>query len=390
MLKTPFPKSVIIIGCGIVGAATAFFLAGRGVDVTIIEREGPAAAATGAADGAVSVASKKPGPMMTAALAGISVYRDLLAQGILETVFKPRPTYVLASSDEEVPVVEAHVGALRSAGVAVNLLDRKDIHGRFPALSPEVRLGAEVKDDGHAIGYAVVHRLLTASGVKVRRRVEARSLIVSRPGHVTGVETAEGKIEASAVVITAGSGSDRLLGLDGVLMPRKGQLLVTERAPELNASMPGSIMSGRYLLSKGTQKGGAPSERGYGLVIDPLTTGQFLIGGTRENNNAGKSNDLEAVARILRDAVALVPRLAQVRLLRAFAGIRTAVADGLPLIGRAPAFENVFVATGFEGDGICLGPVVGKAVASLILGEPAPLDLSAFNPARFAPKEIAA
>lgn len=388
MLVPPVPKnvlpgSVLIVGCGIVGAATAFFLARRGVDVTVIDREGPAAAATGAADGAVSVASKRPGPMMVAALSGVALYRELLAHGVLTDLFKSRSTFIIAASDEECAVLEAHAAALCGEGVPVDILGQKMLHSRFSALSPAARMGVEVKGDGHAIGYRVVNRLLNTPGVSVRRGVEASDLIEAADGRVAGLTTNVGDFHADAVVIAAGNGAPALLKLDGVMRPRKGQLLVTERAPVLNASMPGSIMSGRYLLSKGSQKGWRSSPRGYGLVVDPLLTGQFLIGGTREDSDARPTNDLEAVRHILADAVALVPGLAHVRLLRAFTGVRSAVVDALPLVGRVPGRENLFVAAGFEGDGICLGPVMGQAIAALACGERPSLDLSPFEPARF-------
>ncbi|MCA0256072.1 MAG: FAD-binding oxidoreductase [Proteobacteria bacterium] len=388
--RHPSPRSVLIIGCGIVGAATAFFLARRGVDVTIIEREGPASAATGAADGAVSVASKRPGPMMVAALSGVALYRELLGDGTLTDLFKPRSTFVVAASDAECAVLEAHAGALRGEGVAVEMLAHETLIARFPALSSNVRMGAEVKGDGHAIGYRIVNRLLSLSGVTVLRGVEAYHLVEAADGRIVAVATSRGELSADAVVIAAGNGAPTLLNCDGVMKPRKGQLLVTERAPALNASMPGSIMSGRYLLSKGSQKGAEVSARGYGLVVDPLVTGQFLIGGTREDSDARQTNDLEAVRHILTDAVAMVPGLADIRLLRAFAGVRTAVIDGLPLVGRLPGRNNLFVAAGFEGDGICLGPVMGQAIAAMACGETPSLDLSSFDPARFTSLEVAA
>lgn len=385
-----FPSSALIAGCGIVGAATAFFLARRGVDVTLIDREGPAAAATGAADGAVSVASKRPGPMMVAALSGVALYRQLLAEGVLTGLFKPRSTYIVAASEAECAVLEAHVAALASAGVSVETLGRETVKARFPALSPSTLMGAEVKGDGHAIGYQIVNRLLSASGVTVKRGVSASHLIEGADGRISGIATDKGDFNADAVIVAAGNGTAPLLRLEGVMKPRKGQLLVTERAPALNASMPGSIMSGRYLLSKGSQKGAPASARGYGLVIDPLVTGQFLIGGTREDTDTRHSNDFDAVRHILADAVAMVPDLARLRLLRAFAGVRTAVVDGLPMVGRWPRHENLFVAAGFEGDGICLGPVMGQAIAALVCGEAPALDLTPFQPARFSACEVAA
>ncbi|MHA7971247.1 NAD(P)/FAD-dependent oxidoreductase [Rhizobium sp. CAU 1783] len=386
------PSSVIIIGSGIVGAATAYFLKARGVAVRLLDASAPAAQATGAADGAVSVASKRPGPMMTAALKGVALYGELADTGLFAGAFKRRSTFIVAASDEECTVLEAHSAALASAGVKVETLAGSRLRQMFPALSENARMAVEVHGEGHAIGYQIVHRLLTASGIVVERDTEVKTVRLADGGHrIAAVETNRGSFSADKVVITAGTGSAALLGFSNVLTPRKGQLLVTERAPGLNASMPGAIMSGRYLLSKGSQKAGhAPPPRGLGLVIDPLVTGQFLIGGTREDFGKRETNDIDAVSRILADAVALIPDLARLRLLRSFAGVRTAVVDGLPLIGRLPDLENGFVATGFEGDGICLGPITGKAIAQLICGEAPALDLSSFDPARFAGRGITA
>lgn len=386
------PSSVIVIGSGIVGAATAYFLSKRGVAVRLLEASAPAAEATGAADGAVSVASKRPGPMMTAALKGVALYGELADSGLFAGAFKRRSTFIVAASDEECTVLEAHSAALASTGVKVETLAGSRLRQIFPALSQNARMAVEVHGEGHAIGYQIVHRLLTAAGIMVERDTDVKALRLADGGRrIAAVETNRGSFSADKVVITAGTGSAALIGLSNVLTPRKGQLLVTERALELNASMPGAIMSGRYLLSKGSQKAGhAPPPRGLGLVIDPLVTGQFLIGGTREDFGKRETNDIDAVSRILADAVALVPDLARLRLLRSFAGVRTAVVDGLPLIGRLPDVVNGFVATGFEGDGICLGPITGMAIAQLICGEVPALDLSSFDPARFTGRGMAA
>ncbi|MHC1550544.1 NAD(P)/FAD-dependent oxidoreductase [Phyllobacterium sp. K27] len=380
------PSSAIVIGSGIVGAATAYFLAARHIAVRLIDASAPAAEATGAADGAVSVASKRPGPMMTAALKGVRLYGELADAGLFAGAFKRRSTFIVAVSDEECTVLEAHSAALGNAGVSVEMLSQADLRQAFPVLSPQAKMAIEVHGEGHAIGYQIVHKLLTATGIAVDRDTRVEGLRFEEGGRrIIGVVTSRGCLTAEAVVIAAGNGSGELLGLSGVLTPRKGQLLVTERAPALNAAMPGAIMSGRYLLSKGSQKAGhAPPQRGLGLVIDPLVTGQFLIGGTREDFGDRATNDIDAISRILVEAVALVPGLADYRLLRSFAGVRTAVIDGLPLVGRIPYLENAYVATGFEGDGICLGPVTGKSIVQLICGEEPEIDLAPFDPARFA------
>ncbi|MBW8319917.1 MAG: FAD-binding oxidoreductase, partial [Rhizobium sp.] len=121
------PSSVIVVGSGIVGAATAYFLAKRGIAVRLIDASAPAAEATGAADGAVSVASKRPGPMMTAALKGVALYGELADQGLFSGAFKRRSTFIVAASDEECAVLDAHSAALASAGVRVETLSQSDL-----------------------------------------------------------------------------------------------------------------------------------------------------------------------------------------------------------------------------------------------------------------------
>jgi glycine/D-amino acid oxidase-like deaminating enzyme len=320
---------VVVVGAGIVGVSTAWFLGRAGVDVRIVEAVAPSAGATGSADGAVSVASKRPGPLMHAALAGIRLYRDLAADGVFEGLFTTRSTFLVAADDTEAAVLDTHAAALAAAGVSVERLGRPALAALAPSLGGTAPSAVEVRGEGHAIGYDIVRRLIATGGLRIDRRVGALRLRhAANDGRLLGLDTEQGPIDADAVVVAAGGGSAALLCLDGVLAPRRGQLLVTERAPRLAAGLPGAIMSARYLLAKASaEAAAAPSPRGYGLVIDPLVTGQFLIGGTRENDETRPVTDLEAVAHVLADAVALVPGLADVRLLRSFAGLRTAVVD---------------------------------------------------------------
>ncbi|WP_048647084.1 NAD(P)/FAD-dependent oxidoreductase [Nitratireductor soli] len=378
-------KSAIVVGAGIVGAAASYFLARSGFSVRLLETVAPASGASGAADGAVSVASKRPGAMMDAALAGVALYRELEREGVLAGLFTPRPTLMVAETEAESAVLDGHAGALANAGVTVERHVGAALRARIPAIAPGVRMAVEVHGEGHAIGYQIVNRLIEAGGVAVERACPVHRLALAFGGTaVDGVVTDQGTLHADIFILAAGAGSAALLGLDGVLRPRKGQLLVTDRAPALNVSLHGSLMSCGYLLSKATT--GTPdrsTERRYGLVIDPLRTGQFLIGGTREDR-ADSGNDLPAVQRLLTDALRLMPALAQLRLIRAFAGVRTATADGLPLIGRAAGLQNLIVATGFEGDGICLGPLAGRLVQQMATGATPEIDLAPFDPGRFA------
>lgn len=370
---------VLIVGAGIVGAAIAHFLKLAGAQVALIEARIPASGASGASDGAVSVASKRPGAMMALACQGRTLYRQWVEQGVMTDIFHTRPTYLFARTDEELAVI-AHQGSdLMQLGERILPLTHAELMLRVPGLGRHVLAGMKVPDDGHALGYRVVDRLLQLSGAPVLRNTPVQQLALSG-GKVVGVVTPQGTLVADAVVVAAGLGSGALTGLHDILIPRKGQLIVTDRASTTGAVLPGPLLSAGYLAAKRRMVLGQSSTS---LVIDPLTTGQFLIGSSRETGFADRQTDVVTVSTLLREALAVYPALAQRRVIRTFAGIRIGTRDGLPIVGPHPTAAGLFIATGMEGDGICLAPVMGQAVAAMVLQQPVSEAMAVLNPARF-------
>ncbi|ODT43631.1 MAG: hypothetical protein ABS59_22930 [Methylobacterium sp. SCN 67-24] len=377
---------VAVIGAGIVGAAAAHFLAAAGARVTLLDASGPAAGATGASDGAVSVASKKPGPMMDLARHARAFYGSCEADGLLRGLFHRRSTFLVARTRLEAELVAEHGADLAAAGERVLDVDRPTLLNRIPGLGDGVCFALEIPDDGHALGYEITQRLLQRSAVTVRRNAPV-SEIVMRAGQAAGVAIRDELLAADAVLVAAGIGSVGLLGLGDILIPRKGQMVVTDRAAAGRPAIDGHLMAASYLAAK---RGIVRDNAHIGLVIDPLVTGQFLIGGSREDHRADQATDAATISAILRDALDLYPPLRQRRVLRTFAGVRTASRDGLPIIGPHPHLGGVTIATGFEGDGICLGPFMGASAARMILGEAPGVDLSMLAPQRFSRAEALA
>ncbi|HEX5698836.1 MAG TPA: FAD-binding oxidoreductase [Rhodoferax sp.] len=374
----PFPH-VVVIGAGIVGAASAFFLSRAGARVTVLDAQTPSAGATGASDGAVSVASKRPGLMMQLARQARDLYAQLVRDEVLTDLFHTRPTYLFARSDLEVAVIAAQQRDLDSQDEPTLWLDRAGMMRRVPGLGSSVLAGLKVPKDGHAIGYQVTHRLLSCANVVPMRHTPVLDLVLSN-NRVIGVETAAGRILADAVVLAAGIESTSFLGLDKVMIPRKGQLIVTDRAAFGYAVLPGPLMSASYLASKHTP---TARQSSVSLVIDPLRTGQFLLGSSRETGITDRQTDIRTVSTILREAIDVYPPLARQRVIRTFAGIRATTEDGLPIVGRHPELDGLILATAMQGDGICLGPLVGAAVARWTLGQDSAQDLGALSPTRF-------
>jgi len=362
-----------------VGAAIAYFLTRAGAQVTLIEAKAPAAGASGASDGAVSVASKHPGPMMALACEARTMYRQWVEQGVLADIYHPRPTYLFARTDEEVAVIARQGADLLSLGERVLALTHAELMQRVPGLGPHVLAGMKVPDDGHALGYRVVDRLLQVSAATVIRKTTVQGLAFSGD-RVVGVVTPEGTRVADAVIVAAGLGSAALSGLEEILIARKGQLIVTDRATLSGAALPGPLMSAGYLAAKRRMVLGQSS---ISLVIDPLATGQFLIGSSRETGLSDRQTDVQTVSTLLREALAVYPALARQRVIRTFVGVRIGSRDNLPIVGRHPSLPGLFIATGMEGDGICLAPVIGSAVVDMVFDRVPRFDVAALDPARF-------
>lgn len=372
-----FPH-IVVVGAGIVGASTAYYLTQAGVSVTVLDAATPAAGASGASDGAVSVATKRPGPMMRLARQARALYASLSSEGVLSDLFHTRSTYLFARTDEEAALLAQHGNDLSQEGERVRSLTRGELLQRIPGLGANVLAGLEAPDDGHALGYQIVNRLLARAHIVPRRHAPVRRLSVVN-GRVVGVETDTDRIAADVVMIAAGLGSSRFMGLEDVLIPRKGQLVVTDRAVPTGAALPGPLMSAAYLAAKRAIK---PARSGVSLVIDPLRTGQFLIGSSREEARDDLQTNAPTVAEILREALEVYPPVAHQRVIRTFAGVRTATRDGLPIVGHHPHLDGLVIATGFEGDGICLGPLMGAAAACLAQGKDTDIDIAALSPAR--------
>src|SRR5262249_54273408 len=119
--------------------------------------------------------------------------------------------------------------------------------------------------------------------------------------------------------------------------------------------------------------------------VQPRKTGQVLIGSSRQYENTEAAVDAPMLRRMLARAVAYMPLLVRMQVIRTWTGFRAATADNLPLIGRCPGWENLFLATGHEGLGITTSLGTARIIADLILGRTPAVDPEPYSPARFDP-----
>src|SRR5262249_27186787 len=149
------------------------------------------------------------------------------------------------------------------------------------------------------------------------------------------------------------------------VIPRKGQMV----AVQLPRSLPLHVVL-----------------RTPDIYIVPRTTSDMgtsaVIGATVEDAGFDKTVIPEDIARLRSLAADLLPTIADAPQLEAWAGLRPATADNLPVLGAVPGYTNRFFATGHHRNGILLAPGTARVMAQLLSGESLSVDLSPFSPVR--------
>src|ERR1019366_687235 len=178
-------------------------------------------------------------------------------------------------------------------------------------------------------------------------------------------------LSTGAIVVAAGVMSPDLVpGLP--IVPRKGHLVISDRHPGMVRHQ---LVELGYLQSAHTF--GAAS---VAFNVQPRRTGQVLIGSSRELVGFDATINRGLLGAMLRRAMDFLPALRDVRALRTWIGFRPATPDKLPLIGRWPAIEGVWIAAGQEGLGITMSTGTADLIVADILGAPPPLNAVAFRP----------
>ena len=374
---------VAVIGGGIVGCAAAVQLAAAGARVTLYEREGIAAGASGRNSGVV----QQPLDPDLAALyrSSLNHYAELAAADPGFSLGAAPAGLLYVSHDPEIVRHQAALVTAVEGGLAADIVEGAALRALEPGLAGGVS-ACRV-----AIGYPVAPAAATRAFARIARRLGVR-IRTATPvelavdgDRVTGIR-AGGLLEtAGTVLVAAGPWSPALLDPAGRWRPiRRAWGVVV--AVGL-ASPPRHILEEAGIRTE-------PGEAGPGAVAGadaaaaPDRDVEFSLVTAAGTSSVGSTflesepEPTEWAGRILRRAAAFVPALAGAPVLGYRACARPLAADGRPLVGRVPWLRNAYIAAGHGPWGISTGPASAGQVAEAILGRGAAIP-AAFDPARF-------
>lgn len=340
-------SDILIIGAGAVGCATAMELVQRGANVTLVDRAEAGKEASWAGGGILFplLPWKYREEVNRLAQAGMADYpamiEELLTTGI-------DPEYVVSGMLVHPPFeLETARRWCTTHGMQAELQDDKlwlpqVSQVRNPRLLQAMRCWLENR------------------GVRFIEHSEVSALEVEA-GRITAVRAAELSLQADHYILASGAWSRLLLGDYAVkrqLKPMRGQMLLYE--------MPAGTLQQIHYWSD--------------FYLVPRRDGHILAGSTVEDVGFDKSTTASAAHELAEKATRLLPALADTAPVRHWAGLRPGSPDNIPLIGRHPALENLWLNTGHFRYGVTMAPASAKLLANLLAGETPFLDVSAYRP----------
>lgn len=364
---------VVIVGGGLAGIATAYYLGKRGIKSVVVERDALGSHASGFAYGGLGALDGVDvhRPTHTVAVESMRLHRELastlLEETGINTEFRDRPSLSLCFTDQEVDAAKASLPVRhRQREYAVSWLDPEGLGSVEPRVSQDALGAVYVEGMADLEPYRFILAMAQAAeGLGATLRHGTITGLRRRGEQVTAVVLDSAEISCESVVLAMGPWSARAsdwLGVPIEITPLKGQII------RLRAS------GAPYRCSMNWQ-GNYATTKPDGLV---------WAGTTEEEAGFDETPTGEARDQIMANLLKMVPALADAELVRQTACLRPLSSDKLMVLGKAPGWEGVYMATGAGRSGIILGPAMGRITADLVATGAAGMNIEAFDPGRFA------
>jgi sarcosine oxidase, subunit beta len=368
---------VIIVGAGVIGAATALQLSLLGVrDILVVDRATAGAGMSCRSSALVRMHYTFPAEVQ------LAVRSDAMFRAWPELTGRPscirRTGFARIVAPGEESALRANLDMQRALGARVEPIDAAGLKELAPGFHvADISCAAWEPDGGYGDGAVVAGDLLAAArarGVRYRPNCAVRSLL--RTGdRVTGIDTgADGSEHAGAVILAAGVWSPALAQTAGLQLPIETELhrvAVLAHGPAGGAPF--------ACIDSVSQTYFRPEAGGAMTLV-----GSFVGPRGVDPDAVPDSADAESLAPQVQAASHRVPALAEAGITGGVTGVYDMTPDARPLLGPVPGLDGLIVAAGFSGMGFKIAPAVGESLAGLIAGPPpGSVDLAPFRPSRF-------
>ncbi len=352
------------------GCAAAYYLAKKGRQALVIEKDpGVGLQASGRNGGGVRQHGRKAS--LPLSMASVRLWATLAEELGSELEYVRTGNIVLAFDEENAASFERDAAWERDQGLEeVQVLSVRECHELVPGMEARVLAGKYCPTDGVANPMLVTPAFARAGlrlGVRFRLNAPVTGLL-QQGSRVCGARIGAEEIEAETVINTAGPWASRFseqVGCPMPIGPGRSQLLVTERFSRQMVHLWVSV-------------------RGWGYMR-PTCAGNLVLGSAGSRNDEFSSHvDHPRLAMQAERWRQFFPYFKQVNIIRTFAGITEYTPDGDPYIGDVPGVPGYYVAAGFNGEGFCPGPMVGKILADILTGGEPCVSLEPFRTDRLA------
>lgn len=367
---------VVIIGGGLMGVATAFFLRRRGVSVIVLERGLVGQQASGTNFGNVRRQARFLPQLPLANRAhGIWCRLPELIDDDIE--FLPSGHIRIAYTQEQAEVLEKYARDAREYGLDLELYSGAAMRARYPFLGREVLAASLAPNDGHAnprLAAPAFARAAIRDGAHIFENTEVLAIV--KDGADFRVSCSDGReFRAPSALIASGAWADKMSAQFGEPVP------MTPRGPQMGVTEP---VPYKIMPSVGV----ATRELHEMLYFRQIKRGNIIFGGCGRGPaypDLGRAYVLpEHTLTQFGQLKRLAPAVARLNIIRVWSGIEGYMDDNLPVMGTSAKVSGLHYAFGFSGHGFQLGPGVGDVMAELISTGATSTPIAPFDIRRFA------
>jgi len=361
---------VIVVGGGIIGCSIAYHLRKAGAEVVLLERGEIGGEASGAAAGMLIAPLEDALTPEFQALqnASLALYprtiEEVEGESGIQVEYKACGMLRTARTESRAKQLRALIKRRPGRIAGLEWVEGRTLRTLEPGLSPRI-LGAAYSPDDHDVNPGLLTQAFAVAAERLGGEIcRGRALtgFLGRGPRLSGVRSNGDELRAEAIVLAAGPWT-------GDIVKRLGLRL---RTPPMR----GQMMAYRSSLLRHAVWG----EDGY---LAPKPRGFIFAGATVEDAGFRKRTTERGLSGLRRAAAEMAPALRYAEVASAWAGLRPGSPDGLPVLGRLPHRENVYIAAGHFRNGILLAPVTGRLMTQLICEGRTEVDLRPFRPERF-------